>query len=184
MGKARRCRAVVIGASVAALGAMSACSTASAVNSESPGSHGPVEGAASGRATVARKHGRHRAHHAEPFVYKLTVSLTSSEETPSCVGQNAVFRALLRPASNNAEHLFLPREWEEKEGEVSANTSTRLRLFGESTLKVHSICDLGSHKNWRASPGIFTWRLPFPARHLGEVLSYPVSEAEISVEAE
>jgi hypothetical protein len=94
MGKARRCRSVVLGASVAALGATGACPTANAASS--PGSHGP-------RTVVARKHmvlRRHPRHKAVPspasrhgkYVYEAVIGnteATENEPNMACAGAGA-----------------------------------------------------------------------------------------------
>jgi hypothetical protein len=91
MGKARRCRSVVFGASVVALGATGACPAANAASA--PGSHGP-------RAAVAHKHApprRHRRHKAVPspasrhgkYVYKGVIGntvATANEPNMACTG--------------------------------------------------------------------------------------------------
>jgi hypothetical protein len=75
MGKTRRCRSVVLGASVAALGATGACPAANAASSGTPA-----------RAAFARKHAapRHRAphpaaHHGK-YVYKAVIGNTVATE--------------------------------------------------------------------------------------------------------
>jgi hypothetical protein len=101
MGRARRCRAVVLGASVAALGATGAgggeaLARPAANAASAPGSHGP-------RATVAHKHAvlrRHPRHKAAPtparrsgkYVYEGVIGntvATENEPNMACTGAGA-----------------------------------------------------------------------------------------------
>jgi hypothetical protein len=91
MGKTKRCRSVVLGASVAALGATGAgtCPAANAANV--PGSHGP-------RAAVARKHAKprrrapHSAVHHGKYVYEAVIGnteATANEPNMACASAGA-----------------------------------------------------------------------------------------------
>lgn len=87
MGRARRCRSVVISASVAALGATSACPVANAANSGTPG---PTTTGSGGRAVVAHKRVAPRSStpHTGPFVYTVHVNgeISSGSADMRCVG--------------------------------------------------------------------------------------------------
>lgn len=84
MGKARRCRAVVIGASVAALGATGACASAEAATTRVQASQAKAPAA-----TLARRHERRRHHrpaaapHHGPFVYEAQITNLVPGYSPS-----------------------------------------------------------------------------------------------------
>ncbi|MGO9319675.1 MAG: hypothetical protein ACLQBY_02565 [Solirubrobacteraceae bacterium] len=93
MGKAKRCRAVAISASVAAIGAATACPAANAASEAAPTAHAP-------RAAVTREHAGSRrrrkpsvapkpATHQGDYVYTVVIGETEADEnTPNvtCTG--------------------------------------------------------------------------------------------------
>lgn len=126
MGKAKRCRAVVISASVAALGAAGACPAANAANTSAPAP----------RAAVAHQHARrHRPPRPAtarrgPYVYEALVESTEATADRAnmvCAGSGArLVSVTLTGESNNLYPLWErdPAPWNKAYTVTVAPTTT------------------------------------------------------------
>jgi hypothetical protein len=115
MGRAKRCRSVVLGTSVAALGAVGGCPAASAANTESVAAHPPV-------GVVARSHPKRRHHrvvprpstHHGPYVYAIHVGgeINVEKADVQCSGSSIKFTrsSLVMPETSAATTLFYRNE--------------------------------------------------------------------------
>jgi hypothetical protein len=199
MGKAKRCRAVVIGASVAALGAAGPCPAANAAAAHAPGAHAP-------RTAAARKHAsRHRSPRPTtargPYVYEIEISGEIRAEKPnaSCAGSGIMFSdvTLESPESPAAYALTkrAPSYWTRRVTITAAPTTTiTMPWFGPRETREaeqHGIAT-GSH-NYQATTtaaricaattpnaalggiaaGMATWRLPRAASSIAALLTQP-----------
>jgi len=196
MGRAKRCRSVVIGASVAALGAAGPCPTATAASSAAPAP----------RAGVAHEHARrHRPQRATaqrgPYVYEALVEsteATAGRANMVCAASGArLVSVALSGEGNNSFQLWErdpaawnkaytvtvapsatvtvswtpPAERREAEAEADANHGEirNPRLQGrDDTTTVAALCAATSPDAGVAELGraVVTWRLPAPARSL------------------
>lgn len=165
MGKARRCRSVVIGAGVAVLGTVGAC---------------PPANAAVRHGTPRRRPG----HVPHAYVYKFQLAENGNDMHADCGGPLPVIRhALLRPASANTTSMLGTPKAEDAEHAITVGTAAKLHVVGSLAGDVHSVCaidnPLGSDANAVVEPGVFTWRLSRPARTIAEVIAHPATEAEV-----
>jgi hypothetical protein len=134
MGKARRCRSVVLGASVAVLGTVSACPPTNAASTEATGSHAP-------RATIARRHAEHHQRHAAApipaahpgkYVYEVSAEGEVNVEHPntSCSGTTLKLAGMALsaegPGPRNSNQLWQqnPAAWERPYTVTTGATTT------------------------------------------------------------
>jgi hypothetical protein len=124
MGKAKRCRSVVLGASVAAASAVGACPTANATNAQGAREQRPHEPAKVRRHDPKRRvRQRHRknsspaAAHPGKYVYEVVIGNTEAEENKpnmACSGSSVRITGLATfPESSNATALWYkpPESW-------------------------------------------------------------------------
>jgi hypothetical protein len=195
MGKAKRCRAVVVSAGVAALAGAAACPAANgASNPPEPAAaravaSPPSDGVAPpGVARAARVKPRH----AGDYVYTLrVVGMNRLGENVSavCNGSNAVIPGtLVAPDSANTSQFFADPNAYHEQFNVHTDASTKLAVTGTHPEWVHSLCAInetfGARGDGAASPGPFTWRLSRRARTLAELLQHPASGVAIVTEGE
>ncbi len=197
MSKAKRCRSVVIGASVAALGAAGPCPTATAASSAPPAP----------RAGVAHEHAhRHRpqrpatAPHG-PYVYVIEISgeIRAGNPNASCAGSSIVFSGvtLESPESPAAYALTkrAPSYWTRRVTITAAPTTTiTMPWFGaQETREAEQHGVATSSHGYRATTtaaricaattpnaalggiaaGLATWRLPRAASSVAALLAQP-----------
>jgi hypothetical protein len=201
MGKAKRCRSVVIGASVAALGATGACPAANA--------EGNATNARAPRAAETREHSTPRRHverHHGPHVYKVTVGAEIRAEAPnaSCAGSSIKFSRLAFTMSESpaAEALSErdPSFWRGR-FTVTAGPATTITVPWSSPAETREAEEHGGaipngHGAWATAPaarvcaattpgaslgsigeGVVTWRLPAPVTSVAALLAQPPTSA-------
>ncbi len=189
MGKAKRCRTVVIGASVVALGTVGTCPAANAAK-DAPTPSQPVV------ATIAHKH--------DPYVYEATLGGELSSPNTSCSGATIrLARVTLSPEGRNAGALWQrhPSAWngtftfntvpttkitaswqapaQQREAEEEAATHNgevnNPRLQGqEDTTTASTICAATTPNAALGSIGMgaVTWRLPKPVTSVAALLRH------------
>lgn len=203
MGKAKRCRSIVLSASVAALGTTAACPAANA-----EGSGGPVPASAP-RAAAVREHAtpkRHVARHRGAYVYEVAVGGELRSEAPntSCAGNSIRFTRLTFKMSESPAADALserdPSFWRDR-FTVTAGPATTITMPWNSPQETreaeeHNGVIQNGHGTWATAPaarvcaatspdaalgsvgeGIVTWRLPAPVTSVAALLAQSPTSA-------
>jgi len=205
MNTAKRCRTVVLGASVAALGVAGACTDANAASD----AHAPRAVAAHARAKPRRRPRPRAAPHA-PYVYAIHVGgeINVERADVQCSGSSIKFTrsSLVMPETSAATALFYRNEsswgkrvtitagpatkitisWtppaERREAEAEANAHNgeirNPRLQGQEDTGLASTVCAATAPNaglGDIGEGEVTWRLPRPVTSLAALLAQPAT---------
>jgi hypothetical protein len=113
MGKAKRCKTVILGASVAALGAAGSCPAANAANKAAPSLHASRAVGAHAHAKPRRRVQPKTAPHG-PYVYKVTIGgeINVEKANAQCSGSSIRLTdvKLVMPETRVTEDLFYRNE--------------------------------------------------------------------------
>ncbi|MGO9763610.1 MAG: hypothetical protein ACLP1Q_20350 [Solirubrobacteraceae bacterium] len=128
-----------------------------------------------------------RTRRVSEYTYKLYVTGNGPDGSlvhAVCSGSEAVIPGtVLYPLSLNTGPFFVnPRvNVYDEPFNVHLGANTKLTVTGPYASEVRNVCAMneafGPEGNGYAWPGIFTWRLPAPARSLAELVSHPAAEA-------
>jgi hypothetical protein len=203
MNKAKRCRSVILGASVAALGTTAACPAA---NAERSG--GPVPASAPRAATV-REHAtpkRHVARHHGAYVYRVLVGGEIRSEAPnaSCAGDSIRFtRVTFTMGESPAAEALSERDPSFWRGRftVTAGPATTITMPWNSPAETREAEEHGGavpngHGTWATAPaarvcaattpgaslgsigeGLVAWSLPAPVTSVAALLAHAPTNA-------